>query len=309
MESLPEKIIKSPYIIDKVIRTGQISPAHMKINITNRCNQNCSYCCRNNVDRDLEMPFDDILETISTYRNLGCKAVTISGGGEPLMHPQIDKIIDAATSIGGKAGLITNGRLLDRLTAATLKKLTWIRVSIPEETDLDYWYSLEGAARVSPNVDWGASHVITNKFNIEHIKEIIEFVNVNNFTHLRLVNDISSAVNRLKMVWAWIEETGINDRRVIYQDRKDHRPGVDSCPLGLLRPIVDTDGHIYACCATGEPERDYQHHMSLGTIQEIEKIMSEQRTVDGSQCRKCYWYRYNQLIGILLSETEHIEFI
>ncbi|KKL64314.1 hypothetical protein LCGC14_2166230, partial [marine sediment metagenome] len=78
----------------KVIKDGKIIPIHPQIYITNRCNLNCSFCSCSDRQKTLEMKFDEVKEVIDILEDAGAKAITISGGGEPLLHPEINKIID-----------------------------------------------------------------------------------------------------------------------------------------------------------------------------------------------------------------------
>ncbi len=46
-----------------------------------------------------------------------------------------------------------------------------------------------------------------------------------------------------------------------------------------------------------------------GTIDDIETIAVEQKTVNGSVCKRCQWNHYNSFINMLMSDIQHKEFI
>jgi len=83
-----------------------------------RCNLSCTYC--NEYD-DYSKPVatSTMLERLDRLADLGTTIVTFSGG-EPLLHPELDRLISHVRSRGIIAGMITNGYLL---TAQRVKQL------------------------------------------------------------------------------------------------------------------------------------------------------------------------------------------
>jgi len=75
-----------------------------------RCNLACTYC--NEYD-DVSKPVavDVMLERLDQLAALGTNIVTFSGG-EPLLHPELDRLISHVRNRGIIAGMITNGYLL-----------------------------------------------------------------------------------------------------------------------------------------------------------------------------------------------------
>jgi hypothetical protein len=88
-------------------------------------------CCYRDVVHDVaasHFPIEEILADIAQLREVG--SVYISGG-EPTLHPEIDRIMARAREIRGSShlGLITNGaRLLD--VAEATKYVDTVRLSI-----------------------------------------------------------------------------------------------------------------------------------------------------------------------------------
>ena len=62
-------------------------------------------------ERDV-MPKAKALELIEDLATMGTKAVTFSGGGEPLLHKDIVEIMTKTVSSGLDLSIITNGQLL-----------------------------------------------------------------------------------------------------------------------------------------------------------------------------------------------------
>src|SRR5262245_47514766 len=85
---------------------------------TRRCNLACSYC--NEFDHHSRpVPFADLRQRIDRLADLGTSIITLSGG-EPLLHPDVARIIEYIRARGAIATLITNGYLLTASTIASL---------------------------------------------------------------------------------------------------------------------------------------------------------------------------------------------
>jgi len=103
-------------------RRAFIGPEQVVIDATNRCNNNCLGCwTRSPLLRDREppsrwgqqeLPLRSLLGLIDDLADLGTRRVRFTGGGEPLLHPQIDEVLAACKQRGLITCLTTNGTLL-----------------------------------------------------------------------------------------------------------------------------------------------------------------------------------------------------
>src|SRR5271165_2054387 len=105
-------------------------PAVCDVSVTNLCNAACDFCGFSR-DKNLVGPrrYIDLAEfsrALPILRSRRVRYMTFQGG-EPLVHPDIDGLVAAATKAGIQCGLITNGWFLpqhiDELAAAGLKRL------------------------------------------------------------------------------------------------------------------------------------------------------------------------------------------
>jgi MoaA/NifB/PqqE/SkfB family radical SAM enzyme len=105
-----------------------------------RCNLSCSYCNEYD-DHSDPLPTGTMIERIDHLARLGTAIITISGG-EPLLHPELDRIIARCRERGAIAGLITNGYLLSRKRIHALNQagLDHLQISIdnvqPDEVSM-----------------------------------------------------------------------------------------------------------------------------------------------------------------------------
>ncbi len=131
------KILNHPKRISEWLETGNTSPITYELDLTNNCNSECPYCFgfkdRTKYKISLDKKF--IFDILSQIKKFNGKAVTFTGGGEPLMNSNINDAIKYAKKIGLDVGVITNGILLNISIGETiLKNATWLRVSLDAAT-------------------------------------------------------------------------------------------------------------------------------------------------------------------------------
>ena len=297
---------------DTIIR-GRIQPIHVQLNPTNACPFNCSFCSCKNRDRGKSMDIDIAKRMIAKFATLGTKAVTITGGGDPLAYPHINDLIDIIHSYGMKIGLVTNGFYFYKLKEKTTRKITWCRISLSDELT-----ELPQIPTHITSVDWAFSYVLLSVFNKPMCIKAIKFANKHNFTHIRLVEDIlhkSVSVNDVK---AQLMATDIDLSRVIFQGRKTHTHGRRNCLISLLKPNIDAEFNLFACCgiqyATADVSMDFNPRLVMANLSNpevLDDIYNSQKHFDGSVCVKCFYDEYNDCLEHLssISTLKHKEFI
>ena len=104
---------------------------------TRRCNLSCGYCNEYD-DVSAPVPTEEMIRRIDRLAYLGTTIITISGG-EPLLHPEIEKIIARIRHHGIIAGIITNGYLLTpkKIVALNEAGLEHLQISIDNVTPDD----------------------------------------------------------------------------------------------------------------------------------------------------------------------------
>jgi len=95
-----------------------------------RCNLSCAYCNEFD-DVSKPVPTDVMIERLDQLAALGATIITISGG-EPLLHPDLDRIVAHIRRCGMIAGMITNGYLLtaERIERLNRAGLDHLQISI-----------------------------------------------------------------------------------------------------------------------------------------------------------------------------------
>ena len=131
------KIFHHADLIKKIESGERIAPIYIRIKPTNVCNENCYYCHYKNAYLNLDeynpndfIPREKMLEIIDDMAEMGVKAVTFSGGGEPLVYPYIVETMQKVLDSGIDLSIISNGMLLRDQNAEILSKAKWVRLSI-----------------------------------------------------------------------------------------------------------------------------------------------------------------------------------
>ena len=140
-------IVASPYshlkifhhvdLLRKIKNGERVAPIYIRIKPTNVCNEDCQYCHYKNAYLDLDeycpsdyIPREKMMEIIEDMGNMGVKAMTFSGGGEPLLYPYIEEAMEHVLAEGIDLSIITNGMLLKERKAELLAHAKWVRLSI-----------------------------------------------------------------------------------------------------------------------------------------------------------------------------------
>ena len=93
--------------------TARPFPTILDVNLTNRCNQNCSFCYNdgNPAIRGDELTTDELFRLVDEASAHG--AGFFLGGGEPFVRPDIFDLIRRIKERGLPVGVVTNATLLD----------------------------------------------------------------------------------------------------------------------------------------------------------------------------------------------------
>lgn len=129
-----------------------------------RCNLACTYC--NEYDKvSPPVPIEQMFARIDRLAELGTGIVTFSGG-EPMMHPDLDRLIERVRARGMLAGLITNGFYLspERIVRLNEAGLEYLQISIdnvkPDEVSQKSLKTLD--TKLKHLAEWAEFHVNIN---------------------------------------------------------------------------------------------------------------------------------------------------
>lgn len=179
----------------------------IQIESTNLCNFNCRICPRHKLQfRPEHMSFKIFKKILSQIRSV--KYLDLTGWGEPLLHPQIIKMIKASKKRGLSVSFTTNASLLDQKIAQAL-----LGVGLDE-----ICFSLDSLEKIQSSHHFGQPASKIREFmslrpriktriqtvmfddDLERYKKIIDFAQKNHIPKVRLVrldNRFQKIKNRL----------------------------------------------------------------------------------------------------------------
>lgn len=156
-------------------------PYYVQFEATTHCNLACYMCVRNEVIKHpRHLAYDDF---IRTFDQVGPPKLALSGAGEPLLHPEILRMIAHARACGSAVQIPSNGTLLCRPGMAegiVEAGLNVLKISIDAATAQTYEAIrrqdcfdriVEGIRRVSECKSAGSSRLPVLRFDVVILKE------------------------------------------------------------------------------------------------------------------------------------------
>lgn len=188
-------------VLDKYLYQNKATPFPRLINcfITERCNFNCPMChvAKSRLKNLTELSFSDIKDFFDSIA-LYSPSVSLAGG-EPLMHPEIIKIIKYLDKKKIVKGLVTNGMLLDKMAQDLI------------DSGLDFLaISLDGPDE-STQYQRG---LIKGSFTqiIKGIKKIIKLRGDRCFPNIRIATVISKAnINNFDKIYEIVKKLKVDE--------------------------------------------------------------------------------------------------
>lgn len=278
------KFFNYPDHITAIKNRQTCAPVHVRIKPINHCNHDCWYCAYRvsnlqlgeNMQLNNFIPEDKMMEVVDDLISMGTKAVTFSGGGEPLLYKPLVKTISRLGKADIKIGCLSNGsNLKGKVADAFAKYGNWIRISLDAWDDESYTCS-RGAkpgeftklisniksfqARQS-NCTLGISLIIGHD-NASHIMEICSLFKNLNVDHIKISAAVVSNNNDENNAYHdTIKERvrqEIDEAKTLQNDSfsiLDHYHDLPSrfeksysfCPYLSLLTVIGADQKVYTC--------------------------------------------------------------
>lgn len=134
-----DKLAAHPDILADLRRGGPGRLLQIHLSWQNTCNQNCSFCSyrmdanKNSeaFDKKKHLSVEDLGPLLEDFKEMGVQAIELTGGGEPLLHPQFDEAWELLAAGPWDIGIVTNGTMLtEERSKKVVPRLKWLRISI-----------------------------------------------------------------------------------------------------------------------------------------------------------------------------------
>lgn len=118
-------------------KAKKVYPIYAEITTSAACNHRCTFCSVDAIGYPQIMLDRAILaDRLWEMGQLGIKSVMYAGTGEPLLHKQINQIVEDSVEAGLDVAFTTNGVLLHKLD--TIDQCSWVKISMNAGTRESY---------------------------------------------------------------------------------------------------------------------------------------------------------------------------
>jgi len=280
-----------------------LAPLHIRVKPTNICNHNCYYCAYRVEDlqlgKDMQtkdtIPEAKMMEMIDDWCEMGVKAITFSGGGDPFCYPHLLAAVKKLSQTPVKFAALTNGsRLTGELAEQFAHHGTWLRISMDGWDDESYTRyrrvpagehtkilnNMVSFKKLGGSCLLGVSIVI-DTMNAPHVYELIKTLKdtgvdsvkvspcivgndgaENNRYHQPVFNRVKELVEKAQTDFA-------DDTFLVYDayhelDEKFVKQ-YTWCPYLQILPVIGADLNVYSC-------QDKAYNLEDGLIGSIKEI-------------------------------------
>lgn len=324
-------------------RLEKIAPVHWDIDLTMICNHRCPGCfyiglpddgydSGLGVYRDMKtgtiLDREIALSTIAQIPEVGGKAITFVGGGEPTLHRNIVEIFSAVKKANLKFGLISHfGLTYKQEFFDALYGASWVRVSINAATAKTY-SKMQG--------------IKEDEFNrvIKNIKTYAKMggkIGVSFLVHPDNVNEISQAAelfsgagaayiqykpyitDQKEALWQDIKETVSSElskantfasskfqvldqfqsRLTMLKEFWNLKP-CGKCWVPRFNPKITANGKVYVCCELAYSDRGILGDLNLTDLKDMTTSGSWEKAelgIDTDKCPPCWERDLNRAIN------------
>jgi MoaA/NifB/PqqE/SkfB family radical SAM enzyme len=154
-------------------------PLHLELDICDRCNVDCYFCNAMDVRTRDQVPLERVVEIVDDAVGNGLRSVRFAGGGDPLFHREIDRVIDHVHSRGLVIDNITsNGLGLSPAVASRLVegKTREILISLNAADAADYARMMQVKPAIFDKILENIRHLVAIRGDAAHPCLVIQFL-------------------------------------------------------------------------------------------------------------------------------------
>lgn len=265
----------------------EVFPLKLEIFPTHICNRSCRMCIvkhyqKNGTNENTVMPFELLRKILQDAEKKETQLITLSGGGEPSLHPEFDKILEYFTNSRMNLMLFTNGSNLSRencshliamdaiinisLNAGNRKEYQTITGVDAFEDIINVFKMLESVKKYNEqchqlfNGIICASYVVIPE-NVSGIAEAVglasemglDFINFKPASEIDLMfsdDDKAILADQLAEIQNKKWNTKVvfsKNMKIFYESVKRPLPVSKRCFQGLISLNIDANGTIFPC--------------------------------------------------------------
>lgn len=336
----PMKILNHWDTLNAILKGWNPPPVSCEIDLSNLCNHDCIWCMYDDFkkEKNMMLPTKTTLNLINDLSEAGVKSVTFTGGGEPLMNPDVVKALYKVKDMGMEVGLVTNGELLNTEMCKTIiETCKFIRISLdaatskthlaihrPKDSSIDIFekilINLQRFVFLRGTTNNDLTIGIAFLVHSQNYKEIYETTNLSRrlgVDYIQLRPVFIPGSEPIVNIWEQVKESMqkamelTNDKFHVFPilHRFDEMAKVERtfshCLGHAVLGVVGANSNVYLCCQLrGNPE------FSFGSLEEEsffeiwngKKRQEVIKRIDLEKCPPCRYTKYNELLDYLNDE-------
>jgi MoaA/NifB/PqqE/SkfB family radical SAM enzyme len=310
--------------LHQYLTTGDTTPVFMEVNPTNRCNLRCQWCIAANSRNGASLDFEYLRQFFYDFAELGGKAITFSGGGEPTCYPHFEIAVLYAKHAGLDLGLMTNGTFTHKQGVLIGQHFDWVRFSVDTLNGSNYsrWKGTDLTKVVRRNVELlkdmrakvGVNCNVGSELSVAEVVTLVEWVAGGAADYLqfrpvlprRFKPDEKPQLN--EAVWRYLDgQRGLSFLNLSDDKRGDIERGCAfpfrSCEGHFFEPILDATGEVKVCIYHPGDER-----LAFGNIHEasFHEIWASERRKQAIEYVRNLDYRANCQMCCKLTEPNRL---
>ena len=286
---------------------NQISPLHMTVEVTHKCNLACKHCYLSaSIKKDNVMTIDKFRKLVSILKENGVMNIELTGG-EVFVNPDSYEIVKLALENFAIVGLLTNGTLVDDKTIdllAKYKSKVIINVSIDSiNSELhdsfrgckgSFEKSCDTIRRLSSKgltVRMASSIFEENMWEVDKLADLAINLGAKVFTYNFIENFgrgkafLKSRENDIKTVkfedyYKYVLEVVEKYKDIIaIEESEEYIKGLKNCGSGTISVAISPEGNIRPCVLPPKEislgnifDEDYREIFDRDIFSEIGKI-------------------------------------
>ena len=308
-------------------------PACAEIHPTSFCPHDCVWCY-NKEEREAnqsQMNVADVERILPEMIARGLKAVQITGGGEPLVYPNIHRLFDLCNRLNLDVALETNGELLSKAIPHLGYNWKYVRISLDAYDSESYVKTRSVTKRrnwavVYDEVMENLYKLIRMRLNLGYKYRIVigYVVHGRNYDQERMIRffDDCEAVG-VDLIQMRPDFTDSSSTRFVFDDvmnaarsyknlkitvsTKAVRPyGYGCCYGSMLNTVLYYTNKLAVCCM--------QPNLVIGDLSEPfdvlwERAMRQIPQIETDECPPCRFHYSNVLLNKLVHEDNHINML
>ena len=337
-----------------MLQQGDVpAPINVEIDLSNRCSLGCEWChfshvhtrgplskrpkLANRVPGGDLMDLDLAERIVDELAAAGVASVTWTGGGEPTLHPDFDRMVAYTSKTGLQQGLYTHGGHLGLPTAGLLKwALTFVYVSLDAADAVAYkkhkgvdrfaaaCAGIRKLAAAPGDATIGVGYLVTrdNWQDADKAADLVRELGADYVQFRPTIlydqehpDTLAEDTAWLDQAIDWLDAVAVTrggfvvadlDRFRGYRDWAGH--GYPTCWWSGLQTVITPNGKVWTCVNLREHPGAELGDLSVESFADI-WARRPLKTVDGSCRVSCRGHVANLTLTDVMAQREHAAFV